>query len=45
MASVIAHSVRGALKLYLHKMRPAVGSFVSVKPRGHGEWEDFKVTR
>ena len=45
MATVIAHSVRGALKLYLHKHRPAPGSFVSVKPRGYGDWNDYKVTK
>lgn len=45
MATVIAHSVRGAVKLYLHTRRLAQGSLVSVKPRGHGEWVDYKVTR
>lgn len=45
MATVNAHSVRGALNLYLAKYRPADGSLVSVKPRGHGDWADYKVTR
>lgn len=45
MTTVIAHSVRGAVKLYLVKERPAPGSNVSAKPRGHGDWEHFKVTR
>ena len=45
MATVIAHSVRGALKLYLHQYRPPLGSFVSVKLRGQGSWSDYKVTR
>lgn len=43
MATVIAHSERGAAKLYLHGKRHAKGSFVSVKPRGHGDWAHFKV--
>lgn len=45
MATVTAHSIRGALKLYMHKYRPAPGSFVSVKVRGYGDWTDFKVSR
>ena len=45
MASVTAHSVRGALNLYLTGKKLQSGSLVSVKPRGHGEWADFKVTR
>jgi hypothetical protein len=45
MATVVAHSVRGALRLYLHQHRPPPGSFVSVKPRGEGDWAHFKVTR
>ncbi len=46
MATVIAHSVRGALKLWLAKHRPPAGSYVSVKLRGEsGGWSDFKVTR
>jgi hypothetical protein len=44
MATVVAHSVRGALKLYLHKHRTAPGDLVSVKVRGHGDWHDFKVS-
>lgn len=44
MATVIAHSVRGALKIYLHKYRPPSGSLVSVKPRGHGDWADYQVS-
>jgi len=45
MATVVAHSVVGALKLYLHKHRPPKGSIVSVKLRGgDGDWSDYKVT-
>jgi len=45
MATIVAHSVRGALNLYLHKHRPAVGGMVSVKLRGGGDWDNFKVTK
>jgi len=45
MATVVAHSVVGALKLYLHKNRLPKGSIVSVKLRGGDEdWSDYKVT-
>jgi len=45
MATIVAHSIRGALKLYLHKYKPEPGGAVSVKVRGAGDWHDFKVTR
>lgn len=45
MATVISRSVRGALRYYLRQYRPPIGSFVSVKIRGAGDWSDFKVTR
>jgi hypothetical protein len=45
MATIVAHSVRGALKLYLYKHRTMSGDLVSVKPRGHGDWADFKVRK
>ena len=45
MATVVAHSPRGAVKIYLHRYRPEAGGFVSVKPRGHGDWTDYKVVR
>ncbi len=44
-ATIIAHSNRGALKLYLAKHRPPIGTFVSVKPRGEDGWVDYKITR
>jgi hypothetical protein len=43
MATVIARSVRGAVKTYLRKHRPRKGDCFSVKPRGTGDWHDFKV--
>lgn len=44
MASVIAHSNRGALKIYMAKHRPPRGATVSVKLRGDGDWVDYKIT-
>ena len=45
MATVVAGSVRGALRLYLQKYRPPHGALISIKARGHGDWSDYKVTR
>lgn len=45
MATVVAHSVRGALQLFIHKYKPAIGDVVSVKPRGSGDWADYTITR
>lgn len=46
MSTVTAFSARGAVNDYIrnHKPRPKKGDFVSAKPRGHGDWSDFKVT-
>jgi hypothetical protein len=45
MNTVIAHSNRGALKLYMHGARGLrKGDPISVKPRGHGEWTHYKVS-
>jgi hypothetical protein len=45
-ATVIAHSVRGAMKLYVHQTRLAPGDVVRVKLRGGTEpWREYKVTR
>lgn len=47
MSTVVAHSTRGALKLYMsgtRRFRP--GDYISVKARGSTEdWTDFKVGR
>lgn len=43
MATVIGFSPRGVLKAYLRSHRPKKGDFISVKPRGHGDWQEFKV--
>lgn len=42
MSTVIAHSVRGAAKLWLHR-NPRAAGLISVKVRGAGDWHDFKV--
>jgi len=44
MKTVVAFSYRGALKLYMAKAKNLKkGDYISVKPRGHGEWRDYKV--
>lgn len=45
MATVVAQSTRGALKIYLQMYRTAHGDLVSVKPRGRGDWEEYKVSK
>lgn len=42
MNTIIAHSVRGALKLWM-ALNPREGGDVSVKVRGEGDWHHFKV--
>jgi len=46
MATVVAHSIRGALKLYMTQNRRSLGRGdpISVKEREVGDWQDFKVT-
>ncbi len=44
MHTVIAFSYRGALKIYLTKYKTSAGDIVSVKPRGYGDWEDYKIS-
>lgn len=44
MATVIAFSNRGAVNLFIVKHHPKRGGFVSVKPRGRGNWTDYKVS-
>ena len=43
MATVVAQSHRGAMKLYLTKYPTTPGDVLEVKPRGEGAWEAFKV--
>ena len=43
MATIVARSLRGAVKIYLRKHRPPKGANIHAKPRGHGEWVSFKV--
>lgn len=46
MATVIARSVRGALRTYMDSRRDlSPGGIVSVKVRGGGDWENFKVSK
>jgi hypothetical protein len=43
MATIVAHSNRGALKLWMAANRTEPGGLVSVKERGSGDWIDYKV--
>ena len=44
MSTVIAHSPRGAVKLWMAK-RPKASGYVSVKARGGSDdWQDFKIS-
>jgi hypothetical protein len=43
MATVLARSIRGAVRLYLQKHRPPKGDIIRVKPRGQGDWAEYKV--
>lgn len=44
MTPVTAFSYRGALKVFMRNQRNLKkGDFISVKPRGHGDWQSFKV--
>lgn len=42
MHTQIAHSSRGALKLWLQATRPKPGQ-VAVKVRNRGDWEHYKI--
>lgn len=44
MRTVVGHSARGVMKVFLVRYQPPKGDIYEVKPRGHGEWETFKVT-
>lgn len=41
--SVIGYSHRTAMKQFIADYRPPAGERFRVKPRGHGEWMEFKV--
>jgi hypothetical protein len=46
--TVLARTERGALRRFMTTsagVRTPSGSTVSVKPRGEGEWIDFRITR
>ena len=47
MSPVTAFSYRGALRIWLQTplgKQSKRGDFISIKPRGHGEWQDYKVS-
>lgn len=47
MSTVIAFSYRGAVRTWLltsQGKKAKKGDFLSVKPRGRGEWQDYKVS-
>jgi hypothetical protein len=45
MLTIIAHTTRGAAKLFIHKYRPPKGEQISVKLRGGGElWDTYTIT-
>ncbi len=44
MRSVGAYSPQGAVKEYMRRYRTKKGDYISVKPRGHGAWRDYRVT-
>ena len=44
MHSQIAHSPRGAVKLWVETTRPQRGGEVAVKARGRGDWEHFRIS-
>ena len=45
MATVIGHSIRGALKIYLqtHRPKPQRNDIIEIKIRGQGSWSTYKV--
>lgn len=43
MRTLVAHSTRGAMKLFVDLYNPPPGEYFEVKPRGAGDWERFKV--
>lgn len=45
--TVTARTARGALRRFLfgHPREVQHGDIVSIKPRGAGDWTDFRVTR
>lgn len=44
MRTIVAHSVRGAMQIFLTRYTPPPGEFYLVKKRGEGEWERYKVS-
>lgn len=43
MTTVVAGSLRGAIREFLAKRRAAKGDIIRVKPRGRGDWQEYKV--
>lgn len=44
MATIVATSMRAALDQYIATHRTRKGDSVSVKPRGEGDWTDYRVS-
>lgn len=44
MVTINAYSLDGAKREYLRRYRPARGDYFSIKPRGQGQWQDYKVS-
>lgn len=45
MLTIIAHTQRGAAKLFIHSYRPPKGEQISIKLRGGAdEWGHFTIT-
>jgi hypothetical protein len=43
MRTVVAFSPRGAVKIYMVKYGAGAGDILEVKPRGHGDWEAYRI--
>lgn len=44
MTTVVARSLRGAVRTHLRsKNRPKKGDTIHVKPRGRGDWTEFRI--
>ena len=44
MATIMARSIRGALRSYMLQYHPDRGDVVNVKKRGEGDWQSFKIS-
>lgn len=44
MRTVMGTSERAAIKTFLRKYRPSRGDLFNVKLRGHGDWQEYRVS-